>query len=96
MMPRLTALAAALLLAGSVHAADKIKVGLVSTLSGPGAGLGVDIRDGFQLGIKHLGGKLGIDVAAWWRPTAKNYFKRLTKTAILNLFAEIGGCKETQ
>lgn len=59
MMPRLTALAAALLLAGSVHAADKIKVGLVSTLSGPGAGLGVDIRDGFQLGIKHLGGKLG-------------------------------------
>ena len=59
MMPRLTALAAALLLAGSVHAADKIKVGLVSTLSGPGAGLGVDIRDGFQLGMKHLNGKLG-------------------------------------
>ncbi len=59
MMPRLTALAAAMLLASSVHAADKIKVGLVSTLSGPGAGLGVDIRDGFQLGIKHLGGKLG-------------------------------------
>ena len=59
MMPRLTALAAALLLAGSVHAADKIKVGFVSTLSGPGAGLGVDIRDGFQLGIKHLNGKLG-------------------------------------
>jgi len=41
--------------------------------------------------VDHLGGKLGIDVAAWWRPTAKNYFKRLTKTAILNLFAEIGG-----
>lgn len=59
MMPRLTALAAAMLLAGSVHAADRIKVGLVSTLSGPGAGLGVDIRDGFQLGIKHLNGKLG-------------------------------------
>ena len=53
MMPRLTALAAALLLAGSGHAADKIKVGLVSTLSGPGAGLGVDIRDGFCLFLRY-------------------------------------------
>ena len=60
---RLTALAAALLLppvlTGSAHAADKIKVGFVSTLSGPGAGLGVDIRDGFNLAMKQLGGKLG-------------------------------------
>lgn len=56
---RLTALAAALMLAGSVHAADRIKVGFVSTLSGPGAGLGVDIRDGFNLAIKQLDGKLG-------------------------------------
>mgnify|MGYP001142151830 FL=1 len=56
---RLTALTVALLLAGSVHAADKIKVGFVSTLSGPGAGLGVDIRDGFNLAMKQLNGKLG-------------------------------------
>ena len=56
---RLTALAAALMLAGAVHAADRIKVGFVSTLSGPGAGLGVDIRDGFNLAIKQLNGKLG-------------------------------------
>jgi branched-chain amino acid transport system substrate-binding protein len=34
-------------------------VGLLSTLSGPGAGLGVDIRDGFQLAVKLAGGKLG-------------------------------------
>ena len=59
MSPRLTALAAALMLAGSVHAADQIKVGFVSTLSGPGAGLGVDIRDGFNLAVKQLNGKLG-------------------------------------
>ena len=52
MSRRLTSLAAALLFAGSVHAADKIKVGFVSTLSGPGAGLGVDVRDGFNLAIK--------------------------------------------
>ena len=56
---RLTALAAALMLAGSALAADRIKVGFVSTLSGPGAGLGVDIRDGFNLAMKQMGGKLG-------------------------------------
>jgi branched-chain amino acid transport system substrate-binding protein len=56
---RLTALAAALMLAGSAVAADRIKVGFVSTLSGPGAGLGVDIRDGFNLAMKQTGGKLG-------------------------------------
>ncbi len=63
MLPRLNAIAAALLIpaffAGSAHAADKVKVGFVSTLSGPGAGLGVDIRDGFNLAMKHLDGKLG-------------------------------------
>ena len=51
--------AAAALTAGSALAADKIKVGLLSTLSGPGSGLGIDIRDGFQLAMKHSGGKLG-------------------------------------
>ncbi len=53
------ALAAASCLGSSVNAADKVKVGFLSTLSGPGAGLGVDIRDGFNLAIKHQGGKLG-------------------------------------
>ncbi|WP_457351863.1 ABC transporter substrate-binding protein [Roseateles sp. P5_D6] len=43
----------------TAQAADKLKVGFLSTLSGPGAGLGVDIRDGFALGLKHSGGKLG-------------------------------------
>jgi branched-chain amino acid transport system substrate-binding protein len=43
----------------TAHAADAVKVGFVSTLSGPAAGLGVDIRDGFQLAMKHLNGKLG-------------------------------------
>jgi len=40
-------------------AADAVKIGLLSTLSGPGAGLGIDIRDGFQLAVKLNGGKLG-------------------------------------
>jgi branched-chain amino acid transport system substrate-binding protein len=55
----LTAAAALLGLAGSAFAADKVKVGLLSTLSGPGAGLGIDIRDGFNLALKHANGKFG-------------------------------------
>lgn len=43
----------------SAHAADKIKVGFISTLSGPGGVLGAAIRDGFQLGLETTGGKLG-------------------------------------
>src|SRR5688572_21901096 len=55
------ALAALALVAAAAPAwaADKIKVGFLSTLSGPGGALGVDIRDGFQLAIKHRSGKLG-------------------------------------
>jgi branched-chain amino acid transport system substrate-binding protein len=45
------------------QSAEPVRVGLLSTLSGPGAGLGVDIRDGFQLAIKLNGGKLGGRVA---------------------------------
>src|SRR5690606_37906027 len=47
------------LAAGAAQAADKVKVGLLTTLSGPGAALGVDIRDGFELAVKQAGGKLG-------------------------------------
>jgi len=42
-----------------VQAADKVKIGFVSTLSGPSAALGIDIRDAFQLAVKMNGGKLG-------------------------------------
>lgn len=53
------AVAATLVLGAAAQAADEVKVGLVSTLSGPGAGLGIDIRDGFNLALEHRGGKLG-------------------------------------
>jgi branched-chain amino acid transport system substrate-binding protein len=43
----------------SAPAADKVRIGFASTLSGPSAALGVDIRDAFQLAIKLNGGKLG-------------------------------------
>jgi len=52
--------AAALALASpAAAAADKVKVGFVSTLSGPSSALGIDIRDGFLLAVKMNGGKLG-------------------------------------
>src|SRR5512141_3434232 len=51
--------AAALSVAVHASAADKVKVGFLSTLSGPGGALGIDIRDGFNLAVKHAGGKLG-------------------------------------
>ena len=48
-----------LALGAATLAADKVKVGFVSTLSGPSSALGVDIRDGFLLAVKLNGGKLG-------------------------------------
>ncbi len=53
-----TALAASLLAAPAL-AADRIKIGFVSTLSGPGAALGVDARDAMQLYLKLNGSKIG-------------------------------------
>ena len=47
------------LLSSSALAQGMVKVGFVSTLSGPGSGLGVDARDGFNLALKHLGNKFG-------------------------------------
>lgn len=38
-----------------VATADPIKVGVITTLSGGGAGLGVDARDGFLLALKNAG-----------------------------------------
>jgi branched-chain amino acid transport system substrate-binding protein len=40
-------------------AQEPVKVGLITTLSGPAGYLGADIRDGFQLAIDMEGGKLG-------------------------------------
>src|SRR6188508_2725760 len=49
-------------LALTVHAAsaqNKIKIGLVYTLSGPPAALGAQSKNGFELALKELGGKMG-------------------------------------
>ncbi|ANQ84294.1 ABC transporter substrate-binding protein [Azoarcus olearius] len=59
----LTRTAAALLALGLLcapaHAADEIRIGFMTTLSGPGAALGTEVRDGFLLALKHSGDKFG-------------------------------------
>jgi branched-chain amino acid transport system substrate-binding protein len=60
-MPRIL-LAATLLsvaLALPARAAEPVRIALVAVLSGPPATLGQQVRDGFQLGLTTLGGKLG-------------------------------------
>lgn len=39
----------------------------------------------------HLGSLTGIDMAAWWRPSAANYFDRVPKALILDALGAIGG-----
>jgi branched-chain amino acid transport system substrate-binding protein len=51
-------LAASVVGAGAAQA-QELKIGIMAVLSGPQAVLGGQLRDGFMLGIKHAGGKLG-------------------------------------
>jgi len=52
-----TALASAVALTSGAAIAESIKVGMITTLSGGGAGLGIDVRDGFLLALKKSGNK---------------------------------------
>jgi branched-chain amino acid transport system substrate-binding protein len=56
---RRIALLAAALLAFSAQAANELKIGYLSTLSGPAGAIGVEVRDGFNLAVKMAGGKVG-------------------------------------
>ncbi len=54
----LPALALALT-SGVAFAQEKLKVGIMVTLSGPSAVLGQQARNGFELAVRQMGGKLG-------------------------------------
>ncbi len=43
----------------AAETAKPVKIGMITTLSGAGAALGIDIRDGFKLAVDSQGGKLG-------------------------------------
>jgi len=42
---------AILLFAFDAHAANELKIGYLSTLSGPAGAIGVEVRDGFNLAL---------------------------------------------
>ena len=51
--------ASSLACSGSAFAGDTIKIGFVSTFSGPTAVIGNDMRNSFELALDHLGRKMG-------------------------------------
>jgi len=52
--------AAAVILGGTgAQGQEKLKIGVIATLSGPPAVLGQQLRNGFNLAVKNLNGKLG-------------------------------------
>ena len=53
-MKKLMLVAALGLVATQAAAQDKLKIGILTTLSGPPAALGVQQRNGFQLALKTL------------------------------------------
>jgi branched-chain amino acid transport system substrate-binding protein len=53
------ALVAAAALAFNAQAASELKIGFLSTLSGPASAIGIEVRDGFNLALKLAGGKFG-------------------------------------
>jgi branched-chain amino acid transport system substrate-binding protein len=100
MISRRTALAlpvaAALTPRASRAQAAKLKIGLITTLSGPGGYLGADIRDGFQLAVDLEGGSLGgapvqvlVEDDALKPALAKDIADRFYKTEGIRLFTGI-------
>src|SRR5579871_6428335 len=55
----IAAVAAIALTASAANAQEKLKIGMLVSLSGPPAVLGQQLRNGFSLAVKTLGGKLG-------------------------------------
>jgi branched-chain amino acid transport system substrate-binding protein len=52
-------LASAALLASPAQAQQKVKIGFISTFSGPGGSTGEDMRNSVELALDHLGRKVG-------------------------------------
>ncbi|MEO8145443.1 MAG: ABC transporter substrate-binding protein [Betaproteobacteria bacterium] len=55
----LAGLIAAAFLAAPAFAQQKVKIGFITTLSGPGGVIGVDMRNSVELALDHLGRKVG-------------------------------------
>lgn len=91
-------LGAAALLASALaaQAQQPVKIGMITTLSGPGGYLGQDIRDAFKLAIDLEGGKLGgtpvelvVEDDALKPGQGKQIAERMLKTDGIKLFTGI-------
>ncbi len=89
-------LAASALLSAPALAQTPVRIGMITTLSGPGGYLGQDIRDGFQLAVDLAGGKLGgvpVEVVVeddGFKPgQAKQIADRFAKAEKIKLFTGI-------
>src|SRR4026207_769369 len=56
---RFVATAAFVFVVNVAAAQDKIRIGLIYTMSGPASTLGQQSKNGFELALKDLGGKMG-------------------------------------
>jgi branched-chain amino acid transport system substrate-binding protein len=86
----------AFLVAGPAFAQQPLKIGMVTTLSGPGGYLGQDVRDAFNLAIELEGGKLGgapvqllVEDDALKPGQAKEIVERFMKTEKIKLLTGI-------
>ena len=58
-------LLAAAFVASPVGAAEKLKIGFITSLSGPAGIIGKHMKDSVELAVEHLGGKVGgLDAAS--------------------------------
>ena len=51
--------AASALIAAPALGAEKVKIGFMTTLSGPAGIIGTPMKNAFELGLAHVGGKVG-------------------------------------
>src|SRR3981189_749796 len=84
--------ATALALANPAMAADSIKIGFVSTFSGPTAVIGNDMRNSFELALDHMGRKMGgLPVEVFYEDDQQKPDVGKQKTEKL-IQADKGGC----
>ena len=55
----IAAFIAGIVLAAPAFSADRLKIGVINTLTGPGSVLGREVKDGMDLALEQLGGRIG-------------------------------------
>ncbi len=84
------------LMATAAFAQEPVKIGFITTLSGPGGYIGADARDGFNLAVELEGGKLGgvpvqvvVEDDGFKPGTGKQIADKFLKTDKIKLFTGI-------